>query len=853
MKSGNESAIRALRFGNRFIKLSANKTFKSRLVTYNTEALILGGMFNKLFPGAAVDEKEQMIAMVITDEEGNLVDEFGETISLDNPKAVDLAIYQVMPAKELKQTYFKEGGKVYETMFRASTSNEEKIRLTALYGEWRDKLINSQEVAPLMEVTASFGFPEEVEDSTMRTDVQAAGLLDVGTLLDTNVITVATVGDTVVNGSFSLKTQLGMVFLALPNTLVKLYNRKFNIKEASVIYSGIERLSMLAQTKEGLRTAEATTLFEWLRSTIYWGIARNMQTGVRKETPGKNNVWFEDHPVTGEPTLFVGEDSFPFTPEGLKLNKQIILSKLLEMYGNTNAPKTRKSLTNTYAEVIGFNEDYTPKIQLWPNYQSYLLSNKAPDADGLLTQPRNVEEIPLNTKIRPLKGNDDFNRTGIYFTMLNNVDTFRKPKEEIKAEEIVKTTPNGEKTQSNGFTFDGTTTNTINLGKIGSIDFKMEQVAALDLLTKYGPTILAPEHVNDFITYLGELIEKGILVFNELDSKTVDELILQGIASTDEEANILVQAHAGKQIVSALVPLLVLEEIQEEVVETIPVPKPAKVKPVPPAKAVAYTLDGIEVNSMNYNGEEAIAFTVDGKVIEDALAADADAFSSPAKILDKAFEYLQSKTIAIDFTEENEDYFTKQNAELVTQGKPELSGSDILQSVAYVILSKTVKQIQDTVTVTEEAPVVVAAEETVEEEEAPVDDTTPKVTIITGNGGPRRRRSANRTKMANQINQFDEEVWETLTPELKAMLPQLPVFRIKNIIQTTNGREAWGMFRDGAIYIYKNAEAGTGYHEVFEAVWAMFTDIAERKTLIKEFRSRPWYIQRTWNYGRSSL
>ena len=46
------------------------------------------------------------------------------------------------------------------------------------------------------------------------------------------------------------------------------------------------------------------------------------------------------------------------------------------------------------------------------------------------------------------------------------------------------------------------------------------------------------------------------------------------------------------------------------------------------------------------------------------------------------------------------------------------------------------------------------------------------------------------------------------------------------------------MFQRGAIYIYENAEIGTGYHEVFESIWAMFTDSEEKQQALSTFRNR---------------
>lgn len=90
---------------------------------------------------------------------------------------------------------------------------------------------------------------------------------------------------------------------------------------------------------------------------------------------------------------------------------------------------------------------------------------------------------------------------------------------------------------------------------------------------------------------------------------------------------------------------------------------------------------------------------------------------------------------------------------------------------------------------------------------------------------------------------IDEEITETENwPEiekwLKANFPNLPVYRVKNILKGTNGLQAWGMLKDGALYIYENAEVGTIYHEVFEGVWKMFAGPKEIKAVIKEFTSR---------------
>lgn len=90
----------------------------------------------------------------------------------------------------------------------------------------------------------------------------------------------------------------------------------------------------------------------------------------------------------------------------------------------------------------------------------------------------------------------------------------------------------------------------------------------------------------------------------------------------------------------------------------------------------------------------------------------------------------------------------------------------------------------------------------------------------------------------DNIRKFETENWEKTSLWLKNNFPNLPVYRVKTVIQNTNGLQAWGMLKDGAIYVYTNAEVGTIYHEVFEGVWKMFTSESEQTSINAEFRAR---------------
>jgi len=90
----------------------------------------------------------------------------------------------------------------------------------------------------------------------------------------------------------------------------------------------------------------------------------------------------------------------------------------------------------------------------------------------------------------------------------------------------------------------------------------------------------------------------------------------------------------------------------------------------------------------------------------------------------------------------------------------------------------------------------------------------------------------------DKLDQFKTEDWTKLEEAFAKMLPNIPFYRVKNMIKGTNGRQAWGMLHDAAIYVYENAEEGTAYHEVFEAVWKMFAGPAQKQNIINEFKSR---------------
>ena len=85
-----------------------------------------------------------------------------------------------------------------------------------------------------------------------------------------------------------------------------------------------------------------------------------------------------------------------------------------------------------------------------------------------------------------------------------------------------------------------------------------------------------------------------------------------------------------------------------------------------------------------------------------------------------------------------------------------------------------------------------------------------------------------------QGNVIRTEEFNSLKDWFEKNLPNIPVNKVAELIDG----KAWGAFKNGAVYIYENAEEGTGFHEAFEAVWNAYLLPGEQEALAKAFRSR---------------
>jgi len=785
--------LRANRFGVRFNTFSEKKKqkIKGRIITASTEELQgLKGLSNLIVDGEANPNDVIALVMVSENKDGtfSLVNEFGEVLSeeqLQNP--LDHVVFQVFPSDSLQGNY---SGKT-ESMFRNATAEDRKPvieELTKQYREWRKEILSQEELQYPKDFKASFGIPQYVKtlvekqvggktiqveeiDYTVTTPVSKTGVIEEVDLETSKAITVST-GEFVTEGSVKFATKPGRVFLSVPGGLIKLNNRKLNKKEATTVYEAILQLAKLAKDKKTIKDdPEAQNIIRWLKTVVYWGIAKNPQTKERKQA-GYNNIWFETFKLEdGKETtrLFISGKGFNinFSPTEIEKRKNEIIGLVNELYHNVNATSTNdNSWNNPYFEIVGFEKDGTPVTREWKNYQTYLLSSEG----------RKDEDIPLTTILRPKQGENDITRTGVYFTLNETADkfNFEIAKPAPKSKPVKTPTPPTTDTKVQDFDRSGKPfTYELNAGKV-----------TVSLDTEGNATIVTDNN-------------------DEYDEQTT--LTLQKVA----EAKNVQLGEALSFIIQAI-------ELKT---------KPVAEQPSSPTETIPteeFIMDGKTPNNYKLSsGEVTVLIDESGKV---SL-----------------------------FENENEEYDDQTSATIrkISQDKNrtlEEAASLIIKAVELktkpIALAKSIPT-DNAVTATPvvEAPViepttpvsteVKPAEET--KTEQPTND--PFSQAPETNGISDIDKKAYRLALDNIVSSPTED-FRKLEQWLKSNFPNIPIYRVKNPIMATNGRQAWGMFHKGAIYLYENAEVGTAYHEVFEAVWAMMTSPEERNAVAKDFRSR---------------
>lgn len=777
-----DHAVRANAFGTRLDSLPNRKYIKGVIVTSKTdkEGSIIPGLINHLVNTEGQIESdnvnsEEVIALVMVEVDPKtgvqtLINEFGKPITGDD--LLNNAIYQVYPTADLAWSNRYGSGK-NATMFRKEVSSEEQDAIREKYDKWRKSILALEDPSMPQSIEASFGIlqketflseeGEEITDYEARNTVQSAGLLDNDKLTGgSSVISIPKTNNTIIQGTTTFVSPLGVPFLSTPTGNVKLNNRKLSNTEAEIIFESILEYSKnVFNPDKGTKHSDSKRLIVFLQSIVYWGIPTT-QDGTKKDTIGFNSVFFDNEDSTGRLILRVGTDNiFDFTPYLLEENKEAITFALTGLYNNVNSALVNKT-DEKYEQITGFSKTGEVESILWPNYQSYLLSDTLPSDNDLTGKKRDINEIPLVTNARKLNDADDINRDGIYFYTPERTGEF-----------TVKLAPKvAEKTPTLSPTFKPSASAKADqvITDISQKEFLLNDIEARKKLATTPEEIAALDKqlkaINTFpIAPKGKVITDGqtISTFTSRLGNKLLFVVKEGVNASNflEKVSVL----------GALDLQLFLDTIQEQ-----------------------------------------MGLTKDETVIKIKEAI----YDSFAPQLEENDGFTGS------FSEEDYDYSYQYPGPAEDNNEPEsvkdnpLEGKDV--NSANPIIEDALEKAKE-----QNPEVSKSIEQIIKDEIDSFDDEDfDELTRL----------------VDRQVESIVTEDWAQVEKFLKSKFPNVTVYRVKNILTTSNGRQAWGMFKNGAIYVYENAEVGTTYHEVFHSVWRMFTDKKEQDAVLNEFFNR---------------
>jgi hypothetical protein len=799
-----EHYVRANRFGANYYTFANRDNFRGVVVTQgNEKQLGIPGLMqwlkDKGKADAAVDPSKT-IAMVVMGTDPITNERYFVGVDgkkLDKP-TLDTIIYQTFP-ETLKWS-------TGESMFRDSIDEKTEIALTKDYMAWREKTLTNP-TNDLYKISASFGTPQNVVasldekgkpifDRTARIPVENSGLISETDLRTKRVVGVPTTDGAVVYGSSTFNDVKGVPLLYANNGLVRLNNRNISKPEAELIYNAIVKLANNLFTDKNLKSNESVMLYNWLKSVIYWGTPKYPQ-GNRKKA-GVSSVFFED----GMLLMGKEEKKFSIKPSDLKKNKTAIIEELQTMYNNVNSTLVtggqKGDWNKPYQEITAITPEGI-ETREWKNYQSFLLSAKNPDGSA-----RNV---PLATRIRPLKNAEDTNRKGIYFTLIDkkgNTSQEVPPVQPQKKVVIPATATEVKKTQPvKKFDLFGKE-NEIET-KLGKFTFTVDKAKFEETNGKKGVMLPDPSSDPEYSVVLEAAIGK------------LSQMAKSGI--TEDTPN-----DDAIPIAENLIRSIIASEIKKQLA-------PASIETKPLTVNTAKQIEeSILANQLIDNVVDRL------KDVKDIVGAfDWVLGNFPASLI---AQFTQGDIASRDQLLSQVRSFIKQVAPVSTDAKADIERRRQEELIRTPVADGNAFSYRDSATAKEIDAKYNAELAGLEEAKPAVSRSLQDRINQRKQAGSTKRGSNFRMMLAEDLKKLKPENWAKVEAFLKSAYPNIPVYRVKNYILAANGRRAHGMFQDGAIYLSENAEVGTIYHEVFHAIWQALTDPNERNNIRNEFTSR---------------
>jgi len=794
---------KSIKFGADLYKFPNRKQIRGVYVTQANEGQLglggeivngkyVGGLMNHIKGTSDVDPKKT-IAVVMVEQVGSKIKVVGvDGKPLDNP-TFDTAVFQVMPDPKFQWSEKFDN----KSMFPKDTTDAEKNAIINEYTKFVEETLDSTDLNTF-QIEASFGVPQTVLDAqgnevkNVRTGAVAAGLIQESDLATKPVIYVPTLNSVASMGSTNYTNALGKIFLIAGNGYVPLQNKLHSKKEAEAIYQAINRLAYIRFEEGSFSSPEAKRLFEWLRTVTYWGSPKNA-TSV-------NSVWFnEDGPLGLKLNMSNDGTSYPFTPLGIEANETAIIEKLQTMYNNVRSAYVTNELSNwnkSYEQILSVDKDGKVTTKKWKNYQSYLLS----------TSGRTGQETPLTVPYKEASPTTS-NREGIYFVNTDTKDKYAGVISKAtlaKKNVIIPVTPS----PTAGFVMDGKTPNTIKNAQYGDIVFT---VNGEELKTSDGKSGVAL--VQD---------ENGKLV----SQPAIDKLAAEKNLPIDKATSLLASSIYNKLTTAPAAPVApapaapVVSDKKPVINIYWGSPESStNTKVLSNLAPRKFTYEGKEYGSVEHAYQTLKSGSFDQVTYDKYVKAGGYGTKIRGKAVQQGFDNLQlMKDLVVESFKQNPN-----------QAALLLNYSDFTHTTNEVID----KAFLDGIRLAQKNAELAALEGA-----KPTDITPSDEDLIRQQMNEMGDDAPFRVKVEQDTDKFEKEDWPKIEEFMKNNFPMIPLYRVKNIIRGLGGIEAWGMLRNGGIYVYENAEVGTAYHEVFEAVWKLFSSPEEKINITNEFRNR---------------
>ena len=798
---------RSMQFLNKLSGLPNRAELQVVYITKNNEDKLIPGLIEHLAQKKASVKQETTVAAVVVKRADNgdikLVDVNGEEVITD---PLNSAIYQVMPLEDLK--WSEEFGS--ESMIRKNQLSEEPA-LKKIYAKRREAMLKAEDLT-LYNFEPSMG---TLVKGDVGASVVAAALIKKSDLSNKNVLFIPTTGDVLEKGSTYFTNPLGMVFLDHPDGYVRLQNKQNSEEDAKTIYDVLVKLGTNVFKEKNANGLESLVLLNWLRSVTHWGSPKE------GATPGKNSLWFEkDNTRTSDKFRLKGFNlDVSFKPTSLKTNKTQIMDALKSMYNNIDNSKL--NYNESYEEILGV----TPtdiKTKTWENYQTYLLSSEG----------RTPEQIPLVTMAAPVAPGE-YNRSGIYMIMSGFNDA-----SEMDAVNLAKKTAKGPKGKTSTFGFKVEST-----GETENLQYILDDAGNVEIVDSTTNDEIIDRLMDDTLTAkkferrYEETVDENSsnIPLAELIKVVAKGVIEERIATRQgvETEEIGKSGKTADDIAAGLDAFILGKEATK--------PTPKKTAPAPKAPVVSDKKADIEKLGIKIetNEVEAIPFMTGEKTMignrtyRDEVGILTNEGRRIQGLINSLSDRIANNLASKLGWEKKEVSFTRMDSTVQTEMKWHDSkgnkGDNNNIAIAYI----DGKYDAELAALEDGKPAKTKVETTPVAPTVATDLKKFRKNIMQKGG-----KTNLRIKLDQAVADFTSENWKEVEDFMKENFKTIPAFRLKNILQAIGGRQAWGAYEDGSVYIYENAEVGTAYHEIFHAVWDIFLTTEEKANIILEFRSR---------------